>query len=204
MALSILQPNQDAAPKLIHNLSVARAKSRAIALALQRTQGEGCSVLGAIPVFVVDFEDAKQANFLSRARQLSWLYLICSNEHMAEPPETQKPPEPLASVELEAEGSLDLLKITVDGPSIASTLAAYQTAESLFLNTPEKYELKILRISFIRISVLWLHREKGEGKFIPIAPNFHSLDPQIQIPEEDFVPKVTSIAKKVVLERRGR
>lgn len=117
------------------------------------------STSSSIDVYHVGGPDlAKTKSLVAAAQEVGWRYLLQSGG------------EVVADIHLDLKnGKLDFVSMTLDGPTLASTVKALHAAEADPRIQQQDFQLRELNLAWCQFVALWLHNEKQDF-IIPIEP----------------------------------
>jgi hypothetical protein len=127
----------------------------------------------------VGIDKAVKPDFLKYAQRDSWVYLIFPDAEAE---------MPVALVEMvEEEDRLRIRRACAHDESVESIWKTYNKCKAVLGLRKEKFEVRILKVVFLRINAMWLH--SSSERFFILAPAFHGFVAGEE--ETQFVKRVT-------------
>jgi hypothetical protein len=146
------------------------------------TGGAIRSVSGALQKFSIALSDIGTSDYLSKAHPSGWQYLISDSGL------------PIATADLNSDPSGGAKAGAITSGELPDRVQeATALADSLYKNTPEVYEARILEIPGLYFVALWLHADTDD-KFFPILEGT-ARDASIVREDPSFLQRLEQAAK---------
>jgi hypothetical protein len=128
--------------------------------ALQGTRPAELTPTVPHPVYNLGLSDLTSPTALGSAQLTGWRYLLRQNDQIV-----------ASAATLTSKTGAEQFSAFNQGPFVASTAAALETAESLPATKNRTYELRLLHVPALHTMALWLHDPASNDLLIPLAPS---------------------------------
>jgi hypothetical protein len=159
-------------------------RSQHLGVVLESARSQRLRISDPFEVFEVSPEDdrlssARASEFLAAAMPVGWFYLLGSEGEVSNSSELR-----------EVEGRLDISRVSSRDITAGSLYRAYLRAKRNYGPAERDYELRFIRVLYVRIVALWLRSDGESDRFIVLEPAYYDLRELQDLDVEEFRAKV--------------
>ena len=139
------------------------------------------------PVFTMGLSDLRpQRTRLGSTQSTGWRYLLRQDDQLVASAETLS----------DQDGGTRFSHFN-QGPFVAGTAAAIETAEGLDETRDRSYEMRLLHVPALYTMALWLHDEGDDDILIPLAPAPQGVEPNRPYPAAELLDILAGKASQI-------